>query len=107
MTSSTIAVASTSVARVQGLVDHTGAFQNDATVTLENLENVDKVQVTGISYPLALDYVTGSDGNYEAIIPHGVVVAVSRRYIATFLAVGSQGYRREWIEHVRCVHAEN
>lgn len=106
MTGSLIAVNSTNVCRVHGLVDHEGVFQNDAVVTLEELVTARGTPVVGLIVPLTLDYVTGSNGNYEALISHNVSLVVSMRYKAKFLAVGSQGYRREWIEPVRCEHGE-
>lgn len=106
MTGSKLSVGSTNVARVHGLVDQLGEFQNNAIVTLEDLKTLEGSAVTGLALPLTLDYVTGSNGNYEGQISHTIEFLASKRYRATFLAIGSQGYRRQWTEDVRAVNSE-
>ena len=96
------------VVRAVGLQNEAGAYVNDATsVQLTDMVDRDtNVQVSGLSLPLNMNYVIASNGNYEAIIPHGVGVEVGRTYVATFKAVGPTGdIQKVWKETVRCRHA--
>jgi hypothetical protein len=107
-THSTLALNSDGILKLSGLVDHNGAYQNDATVTLEDF--VDRsdgtTQVSGISYPLSLTYVGGSNGDYEATIPYNISGVVSNgKYVMTILAILASGARREWQETVRVLPA--
>lgn len=80
-----------------GLQDHLGVVQTDATVTMTAL--VDKrtgATVTGVTLPLAIPHVAA--GLYRATIAHGLSIVVGRTYLATIKAIGSQGFRAEWVE---------
>lgn len=98
---SALYVGNTSIIELDGLADQDGVYQNDATVTLETL--VDKrtgAEVQGISLPLTLSYVSGSNGKYQGMIPHDADVTAGRVYIATILAISSAGQRAQWTETV-------
>lgn len=99
MTASTLYVGNTSIIEVDGLADQDGAYQNDATVTLQSL--VDKrtgVAVSGVTVPLTLSYVAASNGKYQGTILHDADVTAGRVYIATILAISSAGQRAQWTE---------
>ena|SRR5690554_6635024 len=98
---SALYVGNTSIIEVDGLADQDGAYQIDATVTLESL--VDKrtgVAVSGVTVPLTLFYVASSNGKYQGTIPHDAGATAGRVYIATILAISSAGQRAQWTETV-------
>ncbi len=102
MTHSTMQVNTTARAKVKGLADDNGVFQNDATVTIEDFRDRETgALVTGITLPLTLAYVAASNGDYEGTILHTIAVTVNRWYIVTFKAVGTQAYEKEWEETVK------
>ena len=89
-------------AEVIGLTDHNDVYQNDASVTLEDLvDRITGVQVTGGNFPYSLAYQVGSNGDYKVILPPTLAVVENRTYIATFKAVSSQTYQGTWKELVR------
>jgi len=104
MSKSTLYVDNTGFVKLLGLRDHLNNYQNDATVVLESL--IDKVtgnNIGGLSLPLTLDYVAGSDGDYQALLAHNISVTAGQILEATVSATGSQGYRGEWVETVTVI----
>ena len=84
-------VGNTLVAEVAGLMDDDGDYQNDATVTLESVVDQKGVAVSGITVPLAMNYVASSNGTYRATISKDAAFTAERWYVATFKAVASSG----------------
>lgn len=108
MTDSTLHKNSTGIARVFGLADNDGVFQNSATVEITAFVNRKTgVTITGIALPLTLDYIAASDGDYEGAILDTIQTVVGETCIATFNAVGTQTYKKEWKETVRIKPAVN
>ncbi|MEO1035216.1 MAG: hypothetical protein AAFX44_06605 [Pseudomonadota bacterium] len=97
---SQLAVGSTNIARVDGLQDQNGNYQNDANVTLENLTTTRGVAVANVTFPLTLVYVQGSNGRYEVALPLAADIVENKTYVATFKAIGSQQYQAQWTERV-------
>jgi hypothetical protein len=95
----------TGIVEVQNLRDVDGAFINDATVTLEDITAVvGGASVTGITYPLAMAYVTGSDGKYRALVPDDAGLTAGESYVAGVKAVksGQVGrWNRDFIARTR------
>jgi hypothetical protein len=86
-----------------GLQDNTGAYRNNATVTIESLVSlVTGEAVDNVVVPLSLEYVAASDGDYQGAIPHDADVVVGHSYVATILAVTPSGEQRSWEERIRC-----
>lgn len=81
---------------VSGLKDQAnGAWINDATVAVTLEDSADNL-VVGESWPLALTYVTGSDGVYRAILRDTLTLAINARYVATVTADDGEGRRARW-----------
>lgn len=98
---STIAVSSTVLVDVVGLVDDNDTPQNDATVTLETIVDRDtSTQITGVTFPKSLTYIPSSRGDYRTDIGPGNSMTAGRVYVATIKAVGSQGYQHVWSETI-------
>ena len=96
---SSLYLGTTSLIEVDGLTNDQGVYQNNATVTLQSL--VDRrtgTAVSGLTVPLSMAYVAGSNGKYQAVLPHTVSVTPGRLYDATVLAISSSGQRRTWYE---------
>jgi hypothetical protein len=96
-THSTIYVGeNTHILEVVNLMDHLDAVQTDATVTVTAIVDSAGSAVSGVTVPITLNHV--SAGLYRATLPHGGGFTAGRKYRATFKAVGSQGFRGEWVE---------
>lgn len=79
-------VANSNLLRVDGLKDESsGGYINDADVEV-TLKDANGVEVVGASWPIAASYITGSNGRYEAVLPHGLSLAVAALYSAEIVA---------------------
>ena len=95
---------STGIVEVDELTDKLGAYQSDATVTMESFtDELTDVAVSGVSVPLTMDFVAGSNGKYQGVITHSAVLTVGRWYVAEILAIAADGSRAVWKERTRCV----
>lgn len=84
------------VLEVAGLRDQvSGEWINDAGVTVTLEDSADN-PVTGESWPLALTYVTDSDGVYRATLRDTLALAINARYVATVTADDGEGRRARW-----------
>ena len=89
-----------SVIDVAGLRDEaTGGFINNATVSVTLLDQAGE-QVDGADWPLALDFLAGSNGNYRATLPYTLAVGAGERYVARIVAIADSG-RAQW--DMQCV----
>jgi hypothetical protein len=87
----------THVVEVIDLQDHLGVVQIDATVQMTALvDAATGAAVSGVTVPLSMPHV--ALGLYRAVLPHGLSITARRKYHATIKAVGSQGFRAEWVE---------
>ena len=99
MSHSIIYVGNTHRIEVTGLKDADGAFQNDATVTLETLvDELTGTTISGVTLPLSLNYVTASNGDYNAPIPSDAGIVAPNSYIGTIKAIASGGEVGLWQE---------
>lgn len=94
-------VGNTLVAEVANLRNDAGEYQNDATVTLESIVDHRGNAVTGITVPLAMNYVAASNGTYQATIDEDAGFTAERWYVATFKAVSAAGAVMKIEERVR------
>lgn len=77
----------------------TGAFINAAAVSVTLSDRIG-VEVPGETWPLALAYVTGSDGIYRATLKDTLDIIVGKTYTAEIIADGGDGLRGKWTEYV-------
>lgn len=56
-------------------------FINDATVSV-TVKDASGANVAGVTWPVTMDYVAASSGDYRAIIPHGAALVSGRQYTA-------------------------
>lgn len=81
-------VANTNVLELIGLRSNINdTYINDATVTV-TIKDADGVEVTGETWPLTMDYVAASNGNYRAILVDGLALVGKRKYVAYISADG-------------------
>src|SRR5258705_4441177 len=73
----------------------TGAFLNSATVTV-SLADVNGNPVDGNAWPLALEYVAGSDGMYRVTLADTLGITPNARYAADLIADAGAGLRAQW-----------
>lgn len=79
-----------------GLQDRSaGTYLNSKTVTA-TLKTEAGVTVTGMTFPLTLDYVAASNGNYRGVLDKDIVVVVGTRYLCEITVAGSSGERAFW-----------
>lgn len=71
---------------LQSLKDEVSdAFVNAATVALTFLDS-SGAEVSGETWPIAMDYVAGSDGNYQATVSENVDFQEGAMYFAKIVA---------------------
>ena len=77
-------VANTNILELRGLKDAlTGAFINNATVSISDIQDEVGVGVGPVSgSPFAMDYVTGSDGIYRGVLSNTWSFVAGECYIA-------------------------
>lgn len=78
----TVFVANTNILDLIGLKSAVeDAFINDADVTV-TIKDTDGTEVTGASWPVTMDNVAGSDGDYRGVVVDGLGFTAGARYIA-------------------------
>lgn len=87
--------------KVTGLRFEGGAYINDATVTATIL-NSSGAQISGETWPLAVPYVTSTDGNYEVALSEDLVIVKDKNYTVEVLAV-KDGNEAKWRQTVTAV----
>ena len=107
MTQSILSIGANSVIRLSGLKDYNDVYQNDATVTLEELvERITDTPVSGVTTPMSLLYVPSSNGVYEGALPYNIGIEARKVYRATIRAISSGGLRKDWVETIKVKVAE-
>lgn len=81
------------LARLRDTID--GSYLDAATVTV-SLATQAGVPVVGESWPLALDYVTGSNGTYSATLRDTLELVPGVRYVATVNVDAGEGRTARW-----------
>lgn len=72
---------------VQSVTDEiTGSYINDATVTA-SLRQMNTTAVPGQSWPLTLDYVAASNGNYRGNLENDLEIREGLKYIVEITIV--------------------
>jgi len=75
-------VANTNLIELIGLKDAIqDTFINDAAVTV-SIRQLNGKPVAGSSWPLTVDYVTGSDGDYRVVLTHSLNLIDNKHYKA-------------------------
>jgi hypothetical protein len=81
---------------VFGLKDEAaGTFLNSATVTV-TVTDLKSVQVTGETWPLAMAFVAGSNGDYRATLKDTLGFTAGQEYVADIIADGGTGLKARW-----------
>ena len=89
-------VANTNLLTLVGLTSHiTDIAINDATVTVTVMDS-SGVEVTGETWPLTMDYISGSDGNYQAVLTDTLPLIARRAYVAEINADAGTGRQGQW-----------
>ena len=59
----------------------TGQFINDANVTV-TVKDAAGVEVSGETWPIPMDYVVASNGNYRGVMSHTIALLPGKTYTA-------------------------
>jgi hypothetical protein len=87
-----------------GLTDAvTGDPINDATVTATIRDRAGNA-VGGVTWPITLDYIAASDGQYRGNIPAAAEFAASKRYQVTVDAVSPTHGTARWTQWVPALY---
>jgi hypothetical protein len=78
---------------VKARVDDT--FINNATVTVQ-VEEIGGNPMDGEAWPLTMDYVLGSDGDYRVVLSHTLPFRHGYRYVAVIDADGGENRKGHW-----------
>ena len=82
-------VGNTNRLELLGLQDSlTADYIDDATVTV-TIKDKANVNLTGLSWPQSMSYVTGSDGDYRIILPDNLGWVANMEYYATITATSA------------------
>ncbi len=68
---------------------------NNATVTV-TIKDANENEVSGVTFPLAMDYVAGSDGVYRATVDKALSTTEDAEYTAEITVVASSGRDGFW-----------
>ena len=105
MAISSLLIGSDNVAEIESLTNAiTSSYLNSATCTV-TLYDVAGNEVTGETWPLTLNYVTDSDGDYRGTITDTVTsnLKPNKRYRLLYTANGGNDLYREWHVWVNAV----
>ena len=64
-----------------------GAYINNATVTLTAIRDAAGNTVSGETFPKTMSYVASSNGRYEAVVDKAIVLTAGQHYTAVIDAV--------------------
>lgn len=82
--------------KLAGLKDNiTDVFVNNATVTA-TITTLGGAPILGTTFPVTLNHVTGSDGDYQTALPAELAVKVGQRYKAVIDATAN-GADAHWV----------
>ena len=76
------------------------SYLNAATVEL-TVEDDAGSPVSGQTWPVAMGYVAGSNGDYEAVLDAGAGLEKNKRYFAVITADGGPGLQAKWRSPLR------
>jgi hypothetical protein len=94
-------VANTAVLDVIGLrAELQDEFINSATVTVTIKDSIG-IELAGASWPLAMPYVTGSNGNYRAFLSSALPFISKHNYVAIIDASDGANRVGRWELHFR------
>ena len=92
---------------IEGLKDiSAGSYINDATVTVTIYAADGTTEVTGETWPVTMDYVAGSNGNYLGIISADSNIIAETKYKIVITATDTSSNAGEWEQFV-IAHARN
>ena len=74
----------------------TGAYINAGATVTATVNDLAGGAVTGATWPLALAYVAGSNGNWRATIPDEAQLAKDAEYVAVIVADAGPGLAARW-----------
>lgn len=90
----------TSVVKLEGVRNVlTGEYVTDASVTVR-IQDGQGADVSGPSWPIAMQYQAESNGDYYGVVPHDAGMAVGVTYRALVVATLPGGERGEWEDDV-------
>lgn len=90
------------VLKVSGLINSvSSSYLNSATVTATIIDAISSAQVTGETWPIALSYVSASNGDYRATLTNSLAFVDGGRYIAVVNANAGVGLVKTWHIDVR------
>lgn len=96
-TAETIYVLSDNIIEVTSVTNvPTGAYLNNATVTLTLVDAASGQNIAGQTWPLSLTYVTASNGNYRGTITDSAQLVDEQVLIAKITVDGGDGLKRYW-----------
>lgn len=91
MSNLTAYVNSDNVLTLTGLYDNINAAYENAATVYVTLTDSNGTQVTGETWPLLMNYVSASNGNYRATLTDSLSVVSGKTYTATVTADAGTG----------------
>lgn len=81
----------------------TDAYINNASVSA-TLLNANNAPVEGPSWPLAMNLLQGSDGDYVLVLPNTLDLTENAMYTLKVTAEAAEGLVGEWLVPMRALH---
>ena len=82
------------------------SFINSATVQIDSIKNLDDVEVTGLTFPITMNYVAASNGNYKADIPNTSNM-VYGKYYKIYITATISGKTKNFIKSIKAKLSES
>ncbi len=94
------------ILKLVGMTDNENdTYLNNITGVQATIKDYDGHNVSGVSWPVSVNYVIGSDGNYIAVLPYTAVVTLSQQYIVNI--TGNAGVGKIFDVNLRALCVEN
>lgn len=89
-------IGNTNLLKLTGLKSNIdNSFINDASVAVTLLDSSGE-EVSGQSWPITLDFVSGSSGDYRVTLSYNLPLVESSLYTAVVTADGGDGRQGRW-----------
>lgn len=96
----------TNLVHLTGLASgNNNAVVNDATV-IATLKDKNGIAVAGMSWPVVMDYVAGSQGDYQLMLSNALNLAENGFYSLIVQATAPSGIVGTWLTQFRALRRE-
>lgn len=93
----TLFINNNNLIQANGITDpETGNYANDASLVFTVLDKVTDTPLTGVSWPVVMNFIVNSDGDYIGSTPSSMPMTKGQRLIIKVEGILVDGSRGEW-----------